>query len=151
MHSGCIHINIIKQNNFDSSPRVPHYMRQANCHIRRGRNCHVPPVNTQAPASIQKLRFSSFPVHGPRLFNTLPASIRNKTGCTVEEFKRGLDKFLGTVPDERQIPGYTAMRRAESNSLIHMAQFATAQQEILLEELHDMSAAGGGHPWSPWD
>ena len=100
MHSGCIHINIIKQNNFDSSPRVPHYTRQANCHIRRGRNCHVPPVNTQAPASIQKLRYSSFPVHGPRLFNTLPASIRNKTGCTVEEFKRGLDKFLGTVPDE---------------------------------------------------
>ena len=115
----------------------------ANWHIRRGRNCHV---NTQAPAFIQKLRYSRFPVHGPRLFNTLPASIRNKTGCTVKELKRGLDKFLGTVPDEPQIPGYTKMRRAESNSLIHMAQFTTAQHEILLEELHDMSAAGGGHP-----
>ena len=28
---------------------------------------------------------------------------------------------------------------------------ATAQQEPLLEELHDMSAAENGHPWSPWD
>ena len=90
----------------------------ANWHIRRGRNCHVPPVNTQAPASIQKLRYSSFPIHGTRLFNILPAAIRNKTGCIVEEFKRGLDKSLGTVPDEPQIPGYTALRRAESNSLI---------------------------------
>ena len=97
------------------------------------------------------MRYACFPIHGPRLFNTLPAAIRNKTGCTVEEFKRGLDKFLGTVPDEPQIPGYTAMRRAETNSLIDMAQFAPAQQQIFLEELHEMSAAGGGHPWSPWD
>ena len=71
--------------------------------------------------------------------------------CTLEVFKRSLDNFLVTVPDEPQIQGYTAMRRAESNSLIHMTQFATAQQELLLEELQDSPVAGGGHPWTPWD
>lgn len=123
----------------------------ANWHIRRGRSCRVPTVSRQAPASVQKLRHSSFAIHGPRLFNTLPAALRNKSDCTVEAFKRSLDNFLTNVPDEPQIPGYTAMRRAESNSLTHMTQFATAQQELLLEELHDSSAAGGGHPWPPWD
>ena len=53
------------------------------------------PLNTQAPASIQNLGNSSFPIHGSRLFYTLPAAIRNKTGCTVEEFKIGADKPPG--------------------------------------------------------
>jgi len=30
------------------------------------------------------------------------------------------------VPDEPQIRGYTAMRRADTNSLVHMAQHAEA-------------------------
>ena len=43
------------------------------------------------------------------------------------------------------------MHRAELNSLIHEAQFAIAQQQLFLEELHEMSADGGHHPLSPWD
>lgn len=124
---------------------------QANLHIRRGRSCRVPSVSSQVPSSVQKLRYSSFAIRGPRLFNTLPTELRNKSDCTVDTFKRSLDKYLRTVPDEPQIPGYTAMRRAESNSLIHMTQFSTAQQAPMLEELHESTAAGGGHPWSPWD
>ena len=40
------------------------------------------------------------------------------------KFKLHLDRFLATVPDEPQVRGYTAMRRAESNSLLHIAQLA---------------------------
>ena len=36
--------------------------------------------------------------------------------------------FLATVPDEPQVRGYTAMRRAESNSLLHIAQSAGPQR-----------------------
>ena len=55
-------------------------------------------------------------------------SVWNISGCTVETFKLHLDRFLATVPDEPQVRGYTAMRRAESNSLLHMAQLAGPQR-----------------------
>ena len=80
------------------------------------------------PSTFQSLRYSSFGVVGPRLFNVLPVNIRNISGCTVETFKLHLDRFLATVPDEPQVRGYTAMRRAESNSLLHMAQLAGPQR-----------------------
>ena len=57
---------------------------------------------------------------GPQLFNILPADIRNLNSCSVDIFKRALDRFLTNVPDEPLIPGYTAMRRADSNSLLDM-------------------------------
>ena len=90
------------------------------------------------------MRYASFGVRGPRLFNILPANIRNITGCTVDSFKRSLDKYLATVPDEPQIRGYTSMRRAESNSLMQMAQFAASQQ-IQLEGTVNVTAATHGH------
>ena len=62
----------------------------------------------------------SFSVNGPKLFNSLPSHLRNMTGVSPQDFKRELDKFLGTVPDEPLTTGYTARRRAESNSLLHM-------------------------------
>ena len=40
------------------------------------------------------------------------------TNCSVESFKTELDKYLGNVPDTPQIPDYTAMRRADSNSCL---------------------------------
>ena len=73
---------------------------------------------------LQSLKYSSFGVVGPRLFNVLPVNIRNISGCSVETCKLHFDRFLATVPDEPQVRGYTAMRRAESNSLLHMAQLA---------------------------
>ena len=39
-------------------------------------------------------------------------------------FKAKLDKYLASVPDEPQIPGYTSCRRADSNSLIDMVKSA---------------------------
>ena len=120
-------------------------------HIRRGRVCIVPTVNSQASGSVRSLYYTSLAIHGPRLFNSIPATIRNMTDCSVDTFKRRLDKYLRMVPDEPHISGYTASRRAESNSLFDMAQFASAQLVSTLEEPDQVSVARGGHPWPPWD
>ena len=50
------------------------------------------------------------------------------------------------VPDEPHISGYTALRRAESNSLFDMALFASAQLVSTLEEPDQVSVARGGRP-----
>ena len=81
-----------------------------------------------------------------QLRDTVPATIRNMTDCSVDTFKRCLDKYLGMVPDEPHICGYVALRRAESNSLFDMAQFASAQLVSALEEPDQVSVARGGHP-----
>ena len=59
-------------------------------------------------------------MNGTLLFNKLPKEIRNLKNVGLADFKGKLDEFLGTVPDEPQCSGYTAGRRAESNSLLHM-------------------------------
>ena len=64
-------------------------------------------------------------------------------------FKVLLDKFLASVPDEPLIRGYTAYRRADTNSLLDMVRFATAQSLPGSEEPDNISDAGGGHLWSP--
>ena len=65
------------------------------------------------------------------------------TNCSSESFKQALDTFLKTIPDEPQTPGYTCMRRAESNSLIHMTPLTTARHPSISEELHTMPQARG--------
>ena len=65
------------------------------------------------------------------LFNSLPREIRNITCCKVEAFKTALDRYLRLVPDEPQIPGYTAQRRAESNSLLDMIPHARPSNSLL--------------------
>ena len=72
--------------------------------LRQGRLCEIPPLK-QCSARIQSLRENSFQVQGPRLFNILPQKIRNMTKCSIEDFKFELDRFLGTVPDEPNVPG----------------------------------------------
>ena len=110
--------------------------------------CVIPSVNSQAQQAIKTIRYASFGIHAPRLFNTLPADIRNTTGCSVDIFKNKLAKFLKTVPDEPQIAGYTAYRRADSNSLIDMHKLVNAQLVYTLEE-DEESATSGGQPWTP--
>ena len=117
---------------------------EAKFHCRRGRICSIPPLNTHSHKTVQSLREASLPVRGQRLFNILPKELRNLTGCTVETFKRSLDKYLRGVPDEPQIPGYTALRRAETNSLIHMAKFHQSHQDSGVDGLEDHSSGNEG-------
>ena len=44
----------------------------------------------------------------------------------MDMFKRQLDKYLSTIPEEPKVLGYTAQRRADSNSVLHMAKFVNA-------------------------
>ena len=88
--------------------------------LRFGRTCVVPPVATDTKYRLQRLREESFCVKGPILFNSRPSHLRNMTGVSHIEFKRELEKFLKTIADEPLTCGYTARRRAESNSVLHM-------------------------------
>ena len=106
--------------------------RTPNCGIckvesseRIGRKCTIPAINKQASGRIQTLRENSFQVHAPKLFNSLPKTLRNKSKCSIDEFKADLDKFLETVPDEPKVNGgsYTpgacdAYSAQASNSII---------------------------------
>ena len=121
-------------------------------HIHRGRCCLIPTVSNQSSHVVKTLRYASFAIHAPRLFNALPAHVRDITGGSVDSFKRQLDKYLRTVPDEPQITGYTAILGADSNSILHMMQSATAQLVSTLEGPDSLSVARGGlDPWSPWE
>ena len=91
-------------------------------HTRLGRLCKLQNVTKTAPARVKAARYASLGYRGPCLFNTVPAHIRNLTNVPVDKFKKELDKFLSTVPDEPQIPGYTPYRRADTNSIIDMVK-----------------------------
>ena len=91
-------------------------------HPRRGRECLVPRVLGSAPSSVQRVCYDSLPIRGPRIFNSLPQSIRNITNVDVNTFKARLDGYLALVPDEPLIPGYTRYRGSNSNSLLDMHQ-----------------------------
>ena len=125
------------------------YAITANTHPRRGRECIIPQVSNTAPRRIQTLQYASLPIRGARLFNILPAHIRNITRCSVDVFKGQLDKFLQTVPDEPQITGYTAQRWADSNSLLDMACHAHTgnRMEVLNGNPSAMKVALPALPW----
>ena len=88
--------------------------------IRHGRVCEIPRILSNSPTKVQTLLEGSFCINGGKLFNAIPKSIRNLTDVDVTTFKKKPDEFLSSIADEPQSPGYTARRRAYSNSLIHM-------------------------------
>jgi hypothetical protein len=84
---------------------------------RRGKMAVPKPYVRTAPASVRRAREASLGVKGCRLFNILPESLRSIHGTTLDIFKRELDNFLSTIPDQPTVPGL--QRAAETNSLIH--------------------------------
>ena len=54
-----------------------------------------------------------------RLFNCIPGKIRNLTKVTTDTFKRHLDEWLKTVPDQPRGGSYSGRVVAESNSIQH--------------------------------
>ena len=91
---------------------------ESKCSDRRGRYCLVPKLNTKTSGKLTTLRENSFCIQGPRLFNCLPKETRNLSGITIGTFKRHLNNYLLTLPDQPGIPGYTGMRPAATNSII---------------------------------
>ena len=84
---------------------------------RLGRLCRIPGIITSAPRKIQTLRENSLSIKGSKLFNCLPKEIRNTTYCPVDTFKRRLDNYLTTIPDQPAVPQYLGYIRAKSNGL----------------------------------
>ena len=81
---------------------------------RRGRECTVAEIVRTAPAAVKRARENSLSVKGARMFNLLPADIRNINSDKVLHFKTKLDEFLRDVPDQPTVP-----RASESNCLLH--------------------------------
>ena len=82
---------------------------------------------------IQTLREASFQVHGPRLFNSLPKSVRRITNVTVEEFKSSLDKLLELLPDEPKVGNYVPsacniLTASPTNSIVDLAKTVRARR-----------------------
>ena len=70
---------------------------------RAGRKCSIPKINSKTRQSVTTLRKQSFQVHGPQLFNCMPAFIRNKSKCSVQEFKEALDQYITQIPDQQKV------------------------------------------------
>ena len=76
----------------------------------------VIPAIQRSTAAVQNARERSFRIHGSRLFNMLPANLRNEDSGDLELFKNHLDHFLSRIPDEPTTAGLC--RAAGSNSLL---------------------------------
>ena len=84
---------------------------------RRGRTTVVATVPKSSPASVRKARECTLGIRGARIFNLLPAAIRNHDSNQVDTFKTMLDTYLRQVPDQPTVSGRA--RAAVSNSLLH--------------------------------
>ena len=97
---------------------------ESTWHVRHGRLCQIPVVPSRTPGKIKAARYSSISIRGPRLFNALPRSIRNMTGCSVDLFKSHRDALLKKLPDEPPVPGYSQFRCTSSNSLTDILPYS---------------------------
>ena len=91
---------------------------------RLGRKCKIPPIKHRG--KIGTIRENFLNVKGPQLFNVLPRDIRNIVNQPLEVFKRQVDKFLSSVPDEPGCQGYVSSRAAGSNSVVDQIHYRRA-------------------------
>ena len=100
-----------------SQGMVGGYHVEFNHSPRRGRLVNPNRALSSGPATVRRAREASLASKGAKIFNLLPAYIRNINSENVETFKKELDSFLSLVPDQPTIPGHP--RAAETNSLLH--------------------------------
>ncbi len=108
---------------------VPNVNEEVNSynHTRHGRKCQIRRIVGQR--KICSLIEESFCIQGPKLFNLLPKHLRDLSGVSLDIFKKGIDDFLSKIPDEPQLIGYTAMRKADSNSLVDMIKIGSFSRD----------------------
>ena len=78
--------------------QIPNCGIETNTNDRRGRSCNIPTLKKQDNKKYTKIFENSFYVEGPRLFNTLPKSLRNFKG-SQKNFEKLLDKLMKIIPD----------------------------------------------------
>ena len=88
---------------------VPNLIPKVQIHTseRRGRLCYTQHVPI---GHIGTICFNSFRWKASRLFNSLPANIRNTTNCETSVFRKKVDSYLQTILDNPCVPN-------EDNSL----------------------------------
>ena len=97
---------------------VPNFGIVESYNKRKGRYCTLPSVKSNAPGRVQTIRFNSLAISGPRIFNSLPTEVRDKSGCSVDSFKAALDRHLKAVPDEPRVGKLIKYCAKPSNSII---------------------------------
>ena len=89
---------------------VPNIGLQFKWSDRRGRQLVPPPVAKNSSAHSKTLRNHSYRSRASRIFNSLPAEIRNAPVEThMLRIKTMLDKHLKNIRDQPQLPGYTTI------------------------------------------
>ena len=84
-------------------------------HPPHGRKCVIKLTNRNRFSTILDKQVT---VHGVKLFNIIPRSIRDLTGVKIECFKTSLDTFLGKIPDEPPATGHSSNKGGRTNSLL---------------------------------
>ena len=65
------------------------------------------PISFKASSAAMETKLQNSVLHhGVKIFNSLPQYIRD-IPADLTEFKKELDKFLNTVPDQPAVPGFT--------------------------------------------
>ena len=98
---------------------VSGYSLDFNNNLRRGSLCAVRQVPQKVPTSVRRASEASLAVHRARMFNLLPRDVRDvalTSTKSVLPFKRKLDGYLSTIPDQPTIQ--SRRRAANSNSLL---------------------------------
>ena len=85
-------------------------------HPRLGLICERGKIYNRAQARVYSQKVNFVTCRGPLLFNVLPREVRSDKYTTLSSFKRVLDDFLHTVPDQPKLPHYSL--RAATNSLV---------------------------------
>ena len=83
---------------------------------RTGRKAVPAEVPQAAKSAVRSARAATLAVKGVKLFNSMPAQLRNSEHGDVLMFKNHLDIYLQNIPDEPTVPGYG--RAALTNSLL---------------------------------
>ena len=97
---------------------VPNCGLNFSTNPRTGIHAIVPKLDQNKPCLALQMQENSFAYVGPKLYNSIPSSLRRRYHNIdpVLTFKTDLDCILTNVPDEPTIPG--KIRRANTNSLI---------------------------------
>ena len=83
---------------------------------RRGLLCSIPVIRVGSSDHHKALKDGSFAVMGPRLFNCIPKTLRDKS-LSINSFKAQLDIWLKGVPDKPKLQDYNT-QNFDSNSIV---------------------------------
>ena len=86
---------------------------------------NINPIKNSLPCKVRRAKESSLQVKGSKLFNLLPATLRNINGCDTNTFKLHLDTYLSQIPDQPTIPD--RVRAAATNSLLDQIPMSEQQ------------------------